>query len=131
MRNLLLAVLFMLLPSLCFSGTLYYCTRTGQCLFQSAGQSLIGTSTTNISTAPIQFPAQILERTFWNGTALVGPTPAQDLIFCITVARRQIWELQAQRSQAVSNGGTVLDLALIDRDIELLQRRIVAIQAGR
>jgi hypothetical protein len=111
-------------------GTLYIDTRTNQVLAQSASPSLIGTSTANITTVAIQYPLPLGGLNYWNGATIIGPTAAQDRAFSAASVRRDLWHLQSIRPLVVANG-TTAELNLLDRDIELLQRRAAAILAGR
>lgn len=124
-------LLFILHVSPVFAaGTVYFDTRTNQILGQSVDYSLIGTSTTNISTAPITFPLQLGSLNFWDGSKAIPATPAVERALSAFKLRREIWQLQLLKAQSAGDAAAS-EVLLINRDIELLQRRVVAIQAGR
>lgn len=112
-------------------GVVYFDARTRKILDQSLGPSIIGTDATNIATAPINFPVTWngIEG-YWDGTKVVTPTLLQSNAELAATWHRKILQLRCEQAQA---GGelTQFEVNLFARDIELLQRRIAALQAGR
>lgn len=116
----------------CQADTLYFDTNTRQVLYQSANPTLIGTSTTNISTAAISPGITYGPLSRWNGSTVVPMTDAQIAAVSRAIIRREIWHLRLVRAQAVADSTvTTFELNVIDREIEFNQRRVAAIQAGR
>ncbi len=120
---MLCAFLFNVSGALC--GTLYYDRQTGEILKVTADALPVSDPATDIATAAIPYPTDVSNMR-WNGSRLI-PIQSQEVSAReIRSWRRDLWLLKAVRSIA-QDDATTSELRAIDRDLEMMRRRILQV----